>query len=93
MDHEKSHLNIFSCDLCKKEFRSKEKYENHLIKNHESEEKSDRPYICDFCGGSFKKFVHLKSHISYRHMSTRPFSCPECHLKFKFQCDVNSHRR
>lgn len=91
--HEKEHIINFNCHLCQKGFKLEQKYINHMDKYHSDPQDVYRPFSCDLCSASFKKLEHVRTHISYRHLNDRPFTCLECNKSFKFQCDLNAHDR
>ncbi|XP_035787906.1 zinc finger protein 845-like [Anopheles albimanus] len=74
LEHQQVHLNPkqFACDLCGKQYRSKEYLQRHHQQAHDSS--AERKFKCSECHRSFLHRFQLNSHL-VRHVKA---PCPQC---------------
>ncbi|ETN66451.1 hypothetical protein AND_001764 [Anopheles darlingi] len=74
LEHQQVHLNPkqFACDLCGKQYRSKEYLQRHRQQAHDSS--AERKFKCTECHRSFLHRFQLNSHLA-RHVKA---PCPQC---------------
>lgn len=75
------------CDLCGKEFRTKEGLKMHLMKHQ-----GIKPYQCEYCEKSFTIKDNLKLHIR-THTGEKPHQCPVCQKCFSQITPLKVHMR
>ena len=73
----------FSCDICLKNFPTKQEIKEHLKLVHEGR----KPYKCELCSAKFEAKHHLKVHIAGNHQ------CRLCSKIFASKVDLNFHIR
>ena len=61
-------------------------------KLHNKAQIMDRPFICELCSKTFKRFEHMMIHKS-GHSDENPFSCFLCGQTFKTKAACKSHQR
>ena len=66
-----------TCPYCKKEFETKNGYENHILSYHEQE----KSHQCNICRKRFKDGPTLQGHIERIHEGTK-FACHMCDKDF-----------
>lgn len=49
---------LFTCEICKRKFRSERDINRHKLMRH-----MDETYICDLCGNGYGDLYHLRCHI------------------------------
>ncbi|XP_059056024.1 zinc finger protein 431-like [Achroia grisella] len=76
----------YTCDVCKKSFRTKKILKKHLITHSD-----ERPYSCGVCGKSYKRKPHLKMHLMM-HNGEKPFHCDCCTKCFNTRQSLNKHK-
>nr|XP_020466455.1 zinc finger protein 574 [Monopterus albus]XP_020466456.1 zinc finger protein 574 [Monopterus albus]XP_020466457.1 zinc finger protein 574 [Monopterus albus] len=76
----------FSCRSCSKTFPSQLQLVHHRRKSHVPE----RSFVCDICGKSFKKQIHVRNHIR-THTGERPFQCSDCGKTFSSLANLMRH--
>lgn len=85
-----------TCNICPNscEFKSNDLLINHMLKEHESEEK--RNFTCEKCSKCFTTNYMYARHIKL-HSSKRPLSCTVCEKRYSeehrnlFELHVKSH--
>lgn len=86
--------NIYKCEECPKEFRSKFNFMEHKKRKHGSpDEASKRPYLCSICGKGIITTTALKSHYQHMHSTEKPYVCSICYKPFKTEYTLNIHVR
>lgn len=106
--HEESHSNVykFTCDICKKPFKSEPSLRKHRVKEA-SYITTDSKYDCKLCDSKLKNVEALGSHMRQSH-NAEGLKCSKCtlicyhqlHLKlheeshsiYKFTCDICKKR-
>ena len=73
----------FSCDICLKNFPTKQEIKEHLKLVHEGR----KPYKCELCSAKFEAKHHLKVHIAGNHQ------CRLCSKIFASKVDLSFHIR
>lgn len=67
----KTHKKPFTCEICKKSFKIKARYQRHIgnctDSNLSADEKKKNPNLCSFCGKSYVSKSSLWSHIAIVH--------------------------
>ncbi|KAH1019261.1 hypothetical protein HUJ04_009105 [Dendroctonus ponderosae] len=64
--------------------------EMHLKRHVDKTHKNIRPYVCDFCGKSFKSKNHIKIHERI-HSKETPYNCHMCGESFKMKLTLRTH--
>lgn len=87
LEHIQVHLNphLYGCDLCSKNFSSKEYLQLHNMQCHA--EQVERPYKCDKCPKSFIQKGQLTSHLG-RHLM---FQCSKCDKVLAGKGSLSAH--
>ncbi|XP_046573536.1 zinc finger protein 286A-like [Haliotis rubra] len=78
----------FHCKQCEKGFRSQSHLAEHLTMHS-----TERPYLCDHCGASFKTQNVQKKHIQTIHVNPRSFGCDKCSKRFNTKYALRRHVR
>ena len=75
------------CDACGKSYTSLPKLRNHIMYDHQHEQK---PHQCGVCSKRFTSRRDLVRHLE-RHSAEPKHSCQECHKKFFTRNDMRRH--
>jgi len=78
----------FKCDICEKLFLFACDLKQHIRVAHTDE----RPYICDFCGGTFKTRCAMNTH-KLLHSDIKPYFCNHCPKSFRRTEQLKLHLR
>ncbi|XP_076472721.1 uncharacterized protein LOC143302086 [Babylonia areolata] len=78
----------FHCAKCSKGFRSQAHLREHLTMHS-----SERPFLCHYCGSSFKTQSVQRKHILSLHVKPRSHSCSLCTKKFNTPYALRRHNR
>ena len=73
-----------SCDLCEKNFATKERLKYHMSKSHSQKQK------CPFCAIEVK---HLKRHLKTVHGDIPKLTCDVCHCTLKGSKALEKHKQ
>ena len=79
-------LEIYSCRLCEKSFKSKALLLRHSNLVHTNE----RPFECTLCQLKFKSSTNLKAHQAC-HSNEKKFSCDTCGKQFSYKTSLAQH--
>lgn len=66
--------------------------QSHLAE-HLTMHSTERPYLCDHCGASFKTQNVQKKHIQTIHLNPRSFGCDKCSKRFNTKYALRRHVR
>ena len=104
----KNDPHIFECMDCHRRYNRRDRYKAHFKKFHSNDNqlttgtnikirkkgisKSEKKYLCAFCGLSFSNNSNLTVHMR-RHTGEKPFKCDLCDMAFPRSSDVQAHRR
>ncbi|XP_067123573.1 LOW QUALITY PROTEIN: zinc finger protein 271-like, partial [Centruroides vittatus] len=77
----------FSCEHCKKNFKTKQN-----LQRHEKIHTGEKPYSCDECKKNFTQKSDLIKHLRV-HTGEKPYSCGECKKKFSEKGSLIKHLR
>ncbi|XP_058469246.1 zinc finger protein 41 homolog [Solea solea] len=86
-DHIKPEREKHVCNICKKCFRQKHSFMEHM-RIHADE----RPFSCKTCGQCFRHSSELTSHKRI-HTGEKPFSCEICGKCFRYNGHLKKHKR
>lgn len=80
----------FSCPYCRRVFREKDNLYYQHIRSHQD---LLNPYMCDFCGETFRKKMHINSHRRI-HTGEKPFICEveTCKKAFRSSSALLQHK-
>ncbi|KAK9873754.1 hypothetical protein WA026_002109 [Henosepilachna vigintioctopunctata] len=83
-----------SCQYCDKSFQSPYNYYKHCITvAHEKCSPEVSVYICESCGGQFRKKYLLQQHKVRMHKNHKEYiTCEFCSYKTKHRANMNRHR-
>ena len=76
----------YKCEVCHIPFRSKTKLATHKRKHTE-----DNPYLCVYCGDTFKYHNELSEHRRSKHLSNKSFKCDHCPMSFETRRQLDAH--
>lgn len=74
---------LFKCDICRKELKSKEKLEKHMIIH-------TKRFQCEFCQKMFKRKAHLIEHMTIH--GSKSLKCDFCDKGFTTEAYLKKHR-
>ena len=63
------------------------------LKEHQTMHSSERPFLCHFCGSSFKTQSVQRKHILSLHLKPRAHPCSLCEKKFNTPYALRRHNR
>ncbi|XP_054289116.1 zinc finger protein 141-like [Macrosteles quadrilineatus] len=91
MEHKATHGELtqsFTCQFCDKAFPKSFQLQQHMI-THSTE----RPYLCDMCGKSYKTIQATERHKRFMHSENVPkWPCPRgCERTFKYRTHLSKH--
>ena len=73
---------LFSCQLCERDFQSRRELDRHTQSQHLTE----RQYACDFCNATFHREDHFLSHVLLHNEESRGRRdvsfCELCHVVY-----------
>ncbi|XP_046668740.1 zinc finger protein 718-like isoform X1 [Homalodisca vitripennis] len=79
----------FTCQHCGKICTS-----SVFLREHLASHTTERPFLCDMCGSSFKTRGATQRHKRVMHSTSVPmFPCTQCERTFKAKTDLNRHRK
>ncbi|KAJ8706545.1 hypothetical protein PYW07_012623 [Mythimna separata] len=82
----------YTCDICKKNSKSKKTLIGHIMQVHQNIRRNRKPKICEFCGKSFTVQKSLVEHLNL-HLGIRPHECKDCGATFIYSAALFTHRR
>ena len=96
--YDKKGNEIFECLVCKAEFKSKQRLDNHINANHEG----DKPFVCYdrdgkqkyqclTCKSEFNEKGSVVNHISAVHEGIKPHKCELCEFAAAKKSTLNMH--
>lgn len=88
--HQKEHEKIkqaILCDVCGKEFNSKNSLRNHMASHSQHKKKK-----CPTCGQNFSALYQLKIHMMVKHQGIKPFLCDTCGQGFTSKASHDDHK-
>lgn len=78
----------FTCPICKKTFKDKEFYEDHLSL-HEGKKR----HVCDLCNATFVNFFNLCSHRKVHFpQPKKTYTCNKCNIDFASRSAYGYHK-
>ncbi|GAB6030535.1 hypothetical protein CHUAL_007399 [Chamberlinius hualienensis] len=78
----------YKCNVCQKKCRSQASLREHLAVHS-----SDRSFLCEFCGTSFKTRSVQRKHVITIHKNPRSYSCHRCEKRFNTNFALRRHLR
>ena len=63
------------------------------LKEHQTMHSSERPFLCQYCGASFKTQSVQRKHILSLHLKPRAHPCSLCDKKFNTPYALRRHNR
>ncbi|KAK2718474.1 hypothetical protein QYM36_005711 [Artemia franciscana] len=90
-EHSFSHLLVGKtpeCMLCKQSFENVVQLQLHLIEHSHVDSAS---YPCSVCSAVFTQGMSLQRHTIEHDLSSRPYTCNDCGLKFFFSSELEHH--
>ena len=86
-DHEKKHVNPFTCDECGKRFS----YECDM-REHKKVHDDAKPFVCDQCNKAFKRKYDRNVHVKTVHATVKDsFQCEICDKTFATKQRLKQH--
>lgn len=85
---------IYKCDECPREFKSKFNWEEHTLAHQKRKERdAKKPFKCPACPLGFSNSGNLRRHFTL-HLENNPFICdvPDCQAKFNSDYNLRRHR-
>ena len=76
----------YKCDVCHVPFKSESKFNLHKRKHTE-----EMPFLCSYCGESFKHFQELSKHRNEFHLGNKTFKCEQCEKSFSTRKELKQH--
>ena len=76
----------FECPLCHKEFKSKQRLQEHERVEHEGHR-----YLCEQCPKMFRNKHKLKEHVISVHTTLKPHRCQHCNSSFARRSALTYH--
>ncbi|KAL1465632.1 hypothetical protein WDU94_005185 [Cyamophila willieti] len=76
----------YSCQYCRKEFRSNADLTRH-VRCHTGE----RPYTCEHCSKSFSQSAHLRRHLLTHPDKASEHKCPVCDKSYPLKLQLIGH--
>ncbi|XP_043482655.1 zinc finger protein 652-like isoform X11 [Leptopilina heterotoma] len=88
--------NVF-CDLCNKGFYHKAELRLHLFHGH-TDRLAIRPFICQFCGNSYRSSDYLKIHVNSVHLyaneyKRKRYKCELCNFDTHLLKCLTNHKK
>ena len=80
-------LSVKICNICRKEFDDKKKFEIHVRKHS-----GIKPYVCDICQREFSQSSNYHKHLR-QHNNEKSHKCPICSRGFNDSSNLQSHIR
>ena len=79
----------FHCHQCGASYVSSPALRNHILSMH-TDTSNEVPFLCTYCGDSFKKKHYLLKHITV-HTGEKKFECTICPKKFRLEISLENH--
>ncbi len=76
----------YQCDVCHIPFMSKSKFMHHQRRHTE-----ENPFLCTYCGESFRRFDELSKHRDELHLCNKTFRCGQCPKSFSSKKELETH--
>ncbi|XP_069102138.1 zinc finger protein 91-like [Argopecten irradians] len=87
MQNDHTGYNLYRCDLCSKEFVTRQK-----LKVHKFTHTNEKPLECSVCGKGFRLKTSLQKHEIESH-GRSPYICSVCGEGFNTQTSLTRHRK
>ena len=83
---------VFPCDVCGKNLKSKFALQVHTDGIHKGIKKTPKAYLCTLCGKLCRNITAYKEHQNKEHLHVKPFACDACGMSFHGKAPLKMHK-